>query len=216
MITLLEKAKTLESEIKEFLYLLQKSGLLFQEAVQEFMNRQLDDFQKRVADVRKVDSDADKLKRRIKHKLYRNSLIPDERGDIWDLIESLDSLLDVLRKVMENFYFEKPSMPSIVKKHFVEIATLTQKTIEELTNATNAYFTNHTMVSEFVNQVLVFEHEIDKTEDMLKKTIFVSDEFKTLSHRLQLRYFTEKMALVSDVCELVSEKLSVFVMKGES
>lgn len=215
MITLFGKTKQLEGDVKSFLYILQQSGLIFNEAILEYMSCEFDDFNKRVVDICELEGDADKLRRSIKNKLYRNMLIPDARGDVWDLIESLDRVLDVCKKVLENFSFENPCIPEHIKKHFLKIAEHSQKTIDELVNATNAYFTNFTMVGDFINKVLFYEHEIDKIEDLIKKTVFSSDEIKTLSHRIQLRYFAEKMALLSDVSELVCEKLSVFVMKRE-
>ncbi|MCP4755278.1 MAG: DUF47 family protein [Proteobacteria bacterium] len=215
MITLFGKTKILEGEVSSYLAILQKSALIFNEAIQEYMVGEFKDYEKRVVDIIELEHEADTLKKTIKHKLYRYMLIPEARGDVWQLLEELDHVLDVTKKIMENFSFEQPDIPESIKKHFLKIADYSQKAVDELVKATNSYFTNFTLVNEYTNKVLFFEHEVDKIEDLIKKTVFASDEVETLSHRIQLRYFAEKMALVSDQAERVCEKLSIFVMKRE-
>ncbi|NQU65995.1 MAG: hypothetical protein HQ517_17175, partial [SAR324 cluster bacterium] len=65
------------------------------------------------------------------------------------------------------------------------------------------------------NKVLFFENEVDKVEDTIKKVVFSTNKIQTLAERIQLRYFAEKMALISDVAESVCEKLSVFTIRRE-
>jgi uncharacterized protein len=215
MITLFGKTKILEGEVSSYLAILQKSALIFNEAIKEYMCGEFKDYEKRVLDITELETDADGLKRSIKHKLYRYMLIPEARGDVWELLEALDNVLDVTKKIMENFSFEQPVIPEFIIKHFLKIADYNQQAVDELIKATNSYFTNYTLVNEYTNKVLFFEHEVDKIEDLIKKTVFSSEAVETLSHRIQLRYFAEKMALVSDQAEKVCEKLSIFVMKRE-
>ncbi len=215
MITLFGETKKLERNVDKFLYILRGTSFIFSEAIQEYLNGDFQSYCKCVIDVRELEAKADKLKRGIKNKLYQNMLIPDARGDVWDLIESLDKVLDIVKKVLENISFEKPVVPDIIAKHFLKIADHSQRTIVELVNATNAYLTNFKHVKEHIDKVMFYEHEIDKIEDMVIKSIFATDQIETLSHRIQLRYFTEKMALLSDIAESVCEKLSVFVIKRE-
>ncbi len=215
MINLFGKTKKLELEVKSYLHIIQKSGLIFDESINEYIECEYDDFDKRVLDISELEHQADSIKQDIKNNLYKNMLIPDARGDVWELIELLDRSIGIVEKVLENFSFEHPYIPEFIKKHFIKISKYTQKSTDELVNAVNAYFTNFMAVSEFINKIFFYEHEIDKIEDLIKKTVFSSDEIKTLSHRIQLRYFTEQMALVSDFAERIAEKLSILVIKRE-
>ncbi len=210
------KTKKLECDIQDYLKLLKESGIIFHEAIHEYMNFEFEDFDKRVIDISELEKEADELRRVVRTKLYKDMLIPEARGDVWDLVESLDGILNGVEKVLENFSFERPHIPQFVKRYFIKIGEHTQKTIEELVNATNAYFTNPNMVNDYINKVLFYEHEIDKIEDLIKQTVFSTDKIEQLSHRIQLRYFAEKMALLSDISEKVCEKLAVFVIKQEA
>lgn len=142
-------------------------------------------------------------------------LIPEVRGDVWELLESLYKVLDFTKKIMENYSFEKPVIPEFIKSDFLNLSEYITKTVDELVNAVSAYFSNVSLVTEFSNKVRFFENEVDKVEDTIKKIVFSTDEIETLAERIQLRYFAEKMALVSDVAESACEKVSVFAIKRE-
>ncbi len=208
--------KKLVKDIQAYLKILMESVFIFHDAIHDYMNMEFEDFEKLVVDIGELESSADELVRQIRTKLYKDMLVPEVRGDVWELMESLDHVLNGAEEVLESFSYERPQIPSFLKRHFIKVAEHTQKTVEELVHATNAYFTNFNMVHDYINKVLFYENEIDKIEDIIKQTVFSSDNIKTLSHRIQLRYFAEKMALLSDISEKISEKLSVFVIKRET
>jgi len=204
-----------EGDVKTYLYHVQRSALIFDEAIREYMNDDMARFEIRLDEIGKLESEANQLRRKVRDKLYQHMLIPEVRGDVWELLESLDRLIDVTKKSLENYSFEKPKIPEFIKSDFMNLSDYTTKTVEELVNAVSAYFSNITVVTDYSNKVLFFEHEVDKVEDTIKKVVFSTDKIQTLAERIQLRYFAEKMALISDVAESVCEKLSVFVIRRE-
>ena len=99
------KSRSLIAEIDSYLEVIQQSGLLFFEAVREYMDGKLDLFEKRLIEVKKAEQDADKLRRDIKHKLYSHLLIPESRGDVLALLETLDDVPDTVYKILQNFLY---------------------------------------------------------------------------------------------------------------
>ncbi|MBT4265643.1 MAG: DUF47 family protein [Deltaproteobacteria bacterium] len=215
MIEIFGRIAQMEGDVKSYLYHVQRSALIFDEAIREYMNDDIARFEIRLDEIGKLESEASRLRRKVRDKLYKHMLIPEVRGDVWELLESLDKLIDVIKKSLENYSFEKPKIPEFVKSDFMNLSEYTTKTVEELVNAVSAYFTNITVVTDYSNKVLFFENEVDKVEDTIKKVVFSTDQIQTLAERIQLRYFAEKMALISDVAESVCEKLSVFVIRRE-
>lgn len=215
MISIFGKIAKMERDVKSYLYHVQRSALIFDEAMQEYMKDDVARFEIRLDEIGKLASDANRLRRKVRDKLYEHMLIPEVRGDVWELLESLHKVIDVTKKIMENYSFEKPKIPDFVKADFLNMSEYITKTVEELVNAVSAYFSNITMVTEFSNKVFFYENEVDKLEDTIKKVVFSTDKLDTLAERIQLRYFAEKMALVSDVAETVCEQLSVFAIKRE-
>lgn len=205
--------KQLESEIDNYLGSVSKAGLIFFEGIKSYLKKDMDKFNKDFGDVSKLESNADEIRRSIKHKLYTYMLIPDSRGDVLGLIETLDDVIDVCEIVLKQISIEEPNIPDFLKEDFYELAEFSQKAVEQLVKATKAFFRDINLVNDYVNKVHFYEHEADDEEEQLKRKIFGSDKITEFSHRIHLRYFAEKMALVSDVAEGVAERLEVYAIK---
>lgn len=215
MINIFGRIAKMEGDVKSYLYHVQRSALIFDEGIREYMKEDMARFEVRLDEIGTLKLESDRLRRKVRDKLYQHMLIPEVRGDVLEILESLGSLIDVTKKSLENYSFEKPKIPDFIKPDFMNLSEYTTKTVEEVVNAVSAYFTNITMATDYSNKVFFFENEVDKVEDTIKKVVFDTDKIETLAERIQLRYFAEKMALISDVAESVCEKLSVFVIKRE-
>ena len=97
------KSKQLEGDIDGFLDRVTTAGLIFQEGVKAYVIGKKDKFEKNFKDITDLESDADNIRRDIKHKLYTYMLIPESRGDVLGLLETLDDIVDVCEKVLLNF-----------------------------------------------------------------------------------------------------------------
>ncbi|MDP8267471.1 MAG: DUF47 family protein [Candidatus Tenebribacter davisii] len=207
------KSKQLEGEIDGYLDRVSTAGLIFQEGVKAYVNGKKDKFERTFIDISTLESDADNVRRDIKHKLYTYMLIPESRGDVLGLLETLDDIVDICEKVLEQFSIETPNIPEFLKSDFLELAELSSKTVEEVVKGARAFFREIGMVSEYVNKVHFYEHEADDVEEHLKRNAFNSKKIESFSQKVHMRYFAEKIALVSDVSESVAERLSVYAIK---
>ncbi len=208
-----DKTKQLEAELESFLNMVSYASLIFLEGVKAYINKKEDRFEQYYRDISKLETEADNLRRDIKLKLYTYMLIPESRGDVLGLLETLDDVIDTTEKVLEQFSIETPVIPEILNEDFIELAELSSKTMEQLVKGVRAFFTEIKMVNDYVNKVHFYEHEADKVEESLKRKAFRIDEIKTFSKKVHLRYFAEKIAMVSDVAESVAERLAVYAIK---
>ena len=207
------KSKQLEGDIDGYLDRVTTAGLIFQEGVKAYVIGKKDKFERNFKEISVLESDADNIRRDIKHKLYTYMLIPESRGDVLGLLETLDDIVDICEKVLEQFSIETPNIPEFLKSDFIELAELSSKTVEEVVKAARAFFREIGMVSNYVNKVHFYEHEADDVEEHLKRNAFNSKEIESFSQKVHMRYFAEKIAAVSDVAESVAERLSVYAIK---
>lgn len=205
--------KQLETEIDNYLDNVLKSGLIFLEGVKSYLKNDMEKFNKHFKDISQLESDADNVRRSIKHKLYTYMLIPESRGDVLGLIETLDDVIDICEIVLKQISIEEPNIPECLKEDFYELAEFSQKTVEQLVKATRAFFKEINIVNNYINKVHFYEHEADDVEEQLKRKIFGSNEITVFSHRIHMRYFADKIASVSDVAEDVAERLAVYAIK---
>lgn len=140
-------------------------------------------------------------------------LIPESRGDVLGLLETTDNVVDAIKKVLLQFDIEMPDIPESLKEEFMELTKMSVKTVDEMVLASRAFFREISIVNDHVNKVHYFEHEADKIEEEIKRKAFNSSDIKELSKKVQLRYFAEKVALISDEAESVCDRLSIYVIK---
>ena len=208
-----KKAKQLESEIDRYLDHVALTGLTFREGVRSYFKNNSSAFEKKYEEISELESESDELRKKIKHQLYTFMLIPESRGDVLGLIETLDDIIDVSEKAVEQLSIENPQVPDFLKENFIELADLSFKAVDEVVKASRAFFREINLVSDFVNKVHYYEHEADNVEEMIKRKAFGCQTIEKFSHKIHIRYFAEKIARVSDVAESVCDRLSVYAIK---
>jgi predicted phosphate transport protein (TIGR00153 family) len=207
------RTKQLETEIDKYLDSVLKAGLIFYEGVKHYLSNDKKAFQNDFDKISELETSADNIRREIKTKLYTYMLIPESRGDVLGLLETLDDVVDICEIVLKQLSIENPEMPDYLKEDFLELSEFSQKTVEELVKGARAFFKEINMVNDFVNKVHFYEHEADDVEEQLKRKIFGTDKIPRFSRKIHMRYFAEKIAAVSDVAEDVAERLAVYAIK---
>lgn len=210
---ILGRAKELVDEIDSFWDAIGKASLVFRAGGEEYFNNRLDRLQDRLVEIDKLENHADELRRSIKHKLYSRMLLPDARGDVLGLLETSDNVIDRAKKILNSLDIERPVIPPALVDDFKELANASAGAMDEMVLASRAFFADIKIINDFINKVYFYEHEADKLEDIIKRKAFKMAEIETLSHRVQLRYFAERIAMLSDDAEAVCDRLSIYSIK---
>ncbi len=207
------RAKTLELSIDRYLTLVEQSVLLLEDAIKKYLNDRIELFEHQRSEIDKTEREADNLRREIKHRLYSEMLIPDSRGDVLALIETLDNVTDRAKDVSSHFSIEKPEIYPFLKGDFRELMDACVKTVGEVTLAVRAFFRELYRVTEHVEKVHYWEHQADEIEERIKRKAFQSEGIKLFSKRVHMRYFAERISEIADEAEAVADRLAVYSIK---
>ena len=207
------QSKRLEEKIETYLNLVMKSVLIFQEGVHDYLDANLNDIPVRAVELAKIKEEASEMRREIEEFLYREMLIPDARGDVMELLESMGKIAESSTKVLKNLAIEKPDLTGKLRHYFQKLTRLSVYAIDELKNAAIAYFTNVSAVKTYTQKVYFYENEVDQVEEEIKKKVFATIKIERLSHKMQIRYFAEKIAYLSDKAEQIADRLNIYVIK---
>lgn len=207
-------AQELENNINKYLEVVSDSNLVFERDSKNYIRKNFEEFEGSLDEIMKLENSADDFQKEIKYKLYKYMLIPEARGDVLTLLENIDNIVDHIKKLLVQLSIEKPIIPDDLIDDFDELIEMVSKSVDQLIKCLRSYFTNITMVNEYVNKVHFFEHEADKIEERIKRKVFNNDnELKSFSKKVHLRYFVEKFAQISDRAETISEIASVAAIK---
>jgi len=211
-ISLFGRTRALEGEIDEFFDKLSESALVYKIAVKTYMHEGCTaEFESRLQDVNKMESEADHLRRAIETKLYAHMLIPESRGDVLGLIENLDRLMNLFEGTLWAFHIERPEIPEQFHVDFEALVEMAVHSAEFLVLASRAFFRNIEAVGDHNHKVMFYEKEADKVSTKLKMAVFESD--LPLAHKSHLRYFVEHIDNVADLSEDVADRLAIYTIK---
>ena len=205
------RTKELEVEISKYLDTVNNAVLIFKRDVERYIKKNFDEFEESFVEIKDIENKADDYLKDIRYKLYKYMLIPEARGDVLTLLESIDNMVDLIKKVVFQLSIESPEIPEDIESAFLELTDNSTMAADELVKAMRSYFEDISMVDNYINKVSFYEHEADKIEENLKRYVFKLEDME-LCRKVHLRHFAEKIASVSDVAETIAEMISFAVI----
>lgn len=135
------------------------------------------------------------------------------RGNVLELVENLDKVINEFDEVAHQFYIEQPEIPEKYFERFKELVSQVCECAENLSMASRSFFRDLSVVRDYAQKVYWLEHESDKTSASLKEAVFASD--LELAHKLQLESFLSEVADVADLAEDCVDRLLIYVIKRD-
>jgi predicted phosphate transport protein (TIGR00153 family) len=212
MNSILKKNTSIEREIDDFLNQFSEAGLLFKSGVDIYLSGRMERFQRTIDEITEIEHKGDALRRAIEDKLYRKTLIPESRGDVLDLLESIDALLDQFKGALYRFDIECIEIDLRYHHDLKELVQNVVNASEALVQSSRCFFKDISSVGNYMHKVSFWETECDKISTMLQKKIFRQNDL-CLSHKMQLRDFVKHIDHIADYAEDVADDLSIFVIK---
>ena len=206
------RTRQLEGQIDDFLDKLSESTVMFRLGVRTYLDEGANgEFEQKLMAVNALESDADTLRRNIEKELYTHTLIPDARGDVLGLIETLDHVMNLFEGVLWAISIEKPDIPEEFTPGFKKLTDMVVQAADALVLAARAFFRTPHAVAGHNHKVIIYEKEADKISTRLKRDIFDSD--LDLAHKMHLRNFVEQIDNVADWAEDVADRLAIYAIK---
>lgn len=210
--TIFKKRIDIEKQVNDFLNQISEAGLLFKSGVDTYLKGKKDAFLKKTGEIAAVEHRGDALRRSIEEQLYLKTLIPESQGDVLDLLENMDALLDRFKGAIWRFEIERIEIDPKFHDEFKELVANVVEASEAIVRSVRAFFKNTGTVADHMHKVSFWETEADKVSTALQRKIFRQKDMR-LSHRMQLRDFVRHVDKIADRAEDVADKLNIFVIK---
>ncbi len=204
-------SRDLEDQIDAFLDTVSEGALVFQQGVCAYLEDRNEQFNDLVLEIDDLENRADDLRRDIKNQLYRHSLIPESRGDVLALLETLDDVINTAKQTLNLFLVERPELLPGMADDWSELVATATSTAESVVLAGRAFFRDPRTVNDHLHKVYFFEKEGDRQAMALKQKIFQSDI--DLARKMHLRDFALHVDMLSDAAEDVADRLNIYAIK---
>ena len=199
-------------QIDDFLDKVSESGLLFKHGIDYYLKGNIEEFEKKIESITETEHQGDSLRRALEEQLYQQTLIPESRGDVLELLENLDQLLDRFNGALWRFDIERPEISVEFHEDFKELVTCVVEAVEAIVRSSRAFFKDISAVADHMHKVSYWETQSDKISSRLQRKVFRQPELQ-LSHRMQIRDFVRHVDNIADRAEDVGDRLSIYVIK---
>jgi hypothetical protein len=202
----------IEEKIEKFLDQISLSGLIFRQGYEYYLSGKDEDFERKLQEIMDCKRNGDNLKRSINEHLFTKTLIPESRGDVMELLEDLDALLERFKSTLWRFRIERPDIGKEFHGDFKQLINSVIEANEAIVTSCRAFFNDILTVSSYRHKVSYWESESDKITTKLQEAIFARNDLR-LSHRMQLRDFTRYLDRIADGAEDIADRLNIYVIK---
>ncbi len=210
--SILKSKMGIEKQIDDFLDLVSEAGLMLKQGVAAYLRENHEGFQQKIKSISEAEHNGDLLRRTLEELLYKKTLIPESRGDVLELLESMDSLLDRCKGALWRFDIECPEICPEFHDKFIELIDCVVESVEAMVRSARAFFKDISAVADHMHKVSFWETESDKVSTTLQREIFHRADLR-LSHRAQLRDFVRHIDKIADRAEDVADRMSIYVIK---
>ncbi|UCF96325.1 MAG: DUF47 family protein [Spirochaetaceae bacterium] len=161
-------------------------------------------------EVHRSESKADDLRRHIELQLYERALIPESRGDVLGLLETMDMIPGMLQSLCYQFLLEKIVFPKQFRERYLHLVDVNLKSYDYIRQAVLGLFYSKD-VKDLTDLVDATESDSDHLERDLIRDIFSSKLDK--ADKILLKEIVINTGDISDQAETVKDRLILAIIK---
>ena len=170
--SILNRSVGIEKKVDHFLDLVSESGLVFKTGFDYYLKGDMESFQQTMDTISEIEHKGDVSRRSIEEELYIRTLIPESRGDVLDLLENMDSLLDRVKGAVWRFEIERMEINPQFHEDFRVLIHNVLESVEAIVRSVRAFFKDISSVRDHIHKVSYWETEADKVSTRLQRHIF--------------------------------------------
>ncbi|PLV58392.1 TIGR00153 family protein [Thermotoga sp. KOL6] len=173
--------------------------------------RESDEIESLYIRAQRLESEADRARRKTEMEMYSGAFLPNFRGDLLGLIESLDKVANKAEYVADLLVLQKPEIPSEIKDLILRQMEYSLKAFSSLKLALKHLFEDLDRVGEYVLEVERYEHEEDSVEREALKKLFNMEIDRC--KKLEVKELIRCIGDIADRTEDVSDRVEIVLLK---
>ena len=209
---LFKKQQKVASLIEEYLEHFKMTQEFFTEALNICLEGGCSgDFDFMTEQTHKFESKADDIREEIKNLMYSKALLPESRGDIMGLLESMDQIPGIYELLLNMIRTEKIDIPDFIVQDIKELIGVSLASCELVVKQVEALFKRRQGIRALVSTIDHNESHCDHIERRIITNLFKSD--LEPFQKLQLKELIVYMGDISDQADRVAKRVNVISMK---
>lgn len=162
-------------------------------------------------DSHRAESAADDLRREIEQTLYEHELLPESRGDLLSLLESLDHIPGATQGVLNILFLEHPVLPEFLKPQLDQLVAINIEAYGVVHGAVVALMEDPSRTRELCTRIDELESRSDRHQQVAIRELYASG--LELAGKLQIKDVIRTIGAISDRCEHTADLLNIIAIK---
>jgi len=171
------------------------------------------DFDYWVNKTHKEESALDDLRRTIEMELYSKALLPESRGDILGLLETVDRIPNKLESILFQIQCENLKLPVDIMPDLETLLHQSYDSCRVVGEAIVNLFQKHDKIEELTRKIDQFESFCDHIERRIITRIFRSEI--DCGEKVLLKQLILQIGDITDIAENVSDRITIASVKGQ-
>ena len=206
-----QKEKSIINKIKTYLDQVDRCRNRFRVCIEKLiLEPDNSENQAILEEVHRSESKADDLRRSIELQLYERALIPESRGDVLGLLETLDAIPGMFQSLCYQLLLEKIVFPDQFRERYLHLVEVNIKAYDLVRQAVLGLFYSKN-VKDQTDLVDAMESDSDHMERDLIRDIFNSKLDK--ADKILLKEIVVNTGDISDQAETVKDRLTLAIIK---
>jgi predicted phosphate transport protein (TIGR00153 family) len=202
----------IEKKLADYLQQTEAMAVDMQRGVEAYLKQDLDGFSRLFDRINEAEHRLDTLRREIEEEIYRRRLLPDTRGDLLGLLESVDKIPNRIQALTRELVLQKIQVPQRLHSSLLRLADRDLKIVQVLTQTARAFLDKPEEVKEGAKELSYHEHEGDVVEQEALALTFDHPGLE-LAHKLQLHRLIDDLGSICDIAEDVGDRLVIAALK---
>ncbi len=165
-----------------------------------------------IAQTHKFESKADDIREEIKLLMYGKALIPDSRGDIMGLLESIDEIPRLFEHVLYMIQTQRIFVPPELGPDISELVRISLESCDLVVEQVVALLKKREEVRSQMDIIDTNESHCDHIERRIISRVFGSDDIDPFL-KLQIKDLVVEIGNISDQADRVSRRINIISMK---
>ena len=170
-----------------------------------------DDFRALADQAHHFESRADDVREEIKTLMYSKVLLPESRGDIMGLLESVDQVPRFFEIVLNIIRTQNLTIPTLIVPDIRELVAVSMEACDLMTQQVEDLFQRGRRIPELLKIIDEKESHCDAIERRIITTLFESDIDPFI--KIQLKELVVFLGDISDQADRVSKRINIISLK---
>jgi predicted phosphate transport protein (TIGR00153 family) len=212
MIFLFRKQRQVKVRIERYLDHLRHVQATFSRAIDSRIEGDSGGHFKLLADeTHRFESKADDVREEIKTLMYSMVLLPESRGDIMGLLESIDHIPRFFEVILNIIRTQRLVIPDLIVSDVRELVKVSMEACDLMIQQVEDLFQRGGRIPELLDIIDEKESQCDTIEQRIIITLFDSDIDPFL--KLQLKELVVFLGEISDQADRVSKRINIINLK---